>query len=57
MTVIHLLELMAAQHQTQNASSEKVITVNGRFVPLREYDQRLLDDGDDVRVFRVPGGG
>ncbi|MFC2030006.1 sulfur carrier protein ThiS [Chloroflexota bacterium] len=34
-----------------------VVSVSGAVVPPAEYPSRLVDDGDEIRVVHVVGGG
>lgn len=50
-TVQILLEVCGFTHH------QIVVSVNGTLVPPGEYDARPVDDGDQVRVVHIIGGG
>ena len=51
MTVEHTLQACGFSHR------HLVVSVNGRLVPPQEYAGKLVEDGDQVRVVHVIGGG
>lgn len=44
--------------QVQRYQSEKIaLAINGTFVPRSQYDETILNDGDEVDVIQAVGGG
>ncbi|MGS2718078.1 sulfur carrier protein ThiS [Eionea flava] len=44
--------------QTQGYQSEKIaLAINGTFVPRSQYDETVINDGDEVDVIQAVGGG